>query len=77
MKRRDINYLINSHADSNKNIFLRKSTAKKSRDINYIIEENPHRGRCKKISFLEKVNSEEEPRYKNIILMIRTARPIK
>ena len=67
MKRRDINYLIYSHADSYKNILLRKSTAKKSRDINYIIEENSYKDRCKYTSFLEKVKTEKEPRYKYMI----------
>ena len=76
MKRRDINYDVNSHADSNKNIFLRKSTAKKSREINYIIEENSHRGSCKYL-LLRKSIAKKSRDIKYIILMIRTARPIK
>ena len=40
----------------------------KRRDINYTINSHTKQGGCKEISFLEKVNSEEEPRYKNKIM---------
>ena len=63
--------MIKSYAQrdlSNKYFLLGKIGQMKRRDINYIINSHTKQGGCKEISFLEKVNSEEEPRYKNKIM---------
>jgi len=52
--------------DLNKSLELKKSGPKKSRDIKYAIESYTQRGGSKYISFVEKVKTEEKPRYDNI-----------
>ena len=57
--------LIKSHTQQGgcKYLFLRKSIAMKSRDINYIIKSHTQQLGCKYIYFVEKVKTEKEPRY--------------